>query len=169
MILYIPVLFIALLVDRAIGDPKTPYHPVVLIGRFIGWWGRPQLYSPSLHRGIGILGWFITVLVFTFPFLLFEYFAPWYWYIIGAPLLLKVCFAWRALEEHARAVADALSHEERAQKASLLVSRDTSVLNEEQILSAAYESVRENLNDSIIAPLFWFSSLVCLGQLCTGQ
>ena len=43
------------------------------------------------------------------------------------------------------------------------VSRDTSALNEEQTLSAAFESVAENLNDSIIAPLFWFLLLGLAG------
>lgn len=156
MILQIPVLFCALLIDRICGDPKTSLHPVALIGRFIGWWGRPDRYSPALHRGIGILGWLCTVFVFTVPFALFQMAAPWYIYLIGAPVLLKFCFALRALEEHAEAVVHAASEEERALQASLLVSRDTSLLTEEQTLSAAFESVAENLNDSIIAPLFWF-------------
>ncbi|WP_373838920.1 adenosylcobinamide-phosphate synthase CbiB [Methanospirillum sp.] len=156
MINQIPVLFCALIIDRAIGDPKTSFHPVALIGRFIGWWGRPKIYPSVFQKSIGILGWFLTVFIFTIPFALFQVFAPWYLYLAGAPFLLKICFAWRALEEHATAVIHAVSEEERAQKASLLVSRDTSVLSGEQNLSAAYESVAENLNDSIIAPLFWF-------------
>jgi adenosylcobinamide-phosphate synthase len=45
------------------------------------------------------------------------------------------------------------------EKVSLLVSRDTSTLEREHILSAGYESMTENLNDSIIAPLFWFTLL----------
>ncbi|HPP77049.1 adenosylcobinamide-phosphate synthase CbiB [Methanospirillum sp.] len=156
MILQIPVLFCALLIDRIFGDPKTSLHPVALIGRFIGWWGRPERYSPGLQRGIGVVGWLSTVCVFTVPFALFQIVAPWYIYLIGAPVLLKFCFAWRALEEHAEAVVCAASEEERALQASLLVSRNTSLLTEEQTLSAAFESVAENLNDSIIAPLFWF-------------
>jgi adenosylcobinamide-phosphate synthase len=41
----------------------------------------------------------------------------------------------------------------------LLVSRDTASLGRDHILSAGYESMTENLNDSIIAPLFWFTLL----------
>ena len=156
MIIQIPVLFFALLIDRVCGDPKTSLHPVALIGRFIGWWGRPDIYPTSLHRLAGVIGWTGTVILFTLPFALFQIVAPWYAYLIAGPFLLKICFAWRALEEHAEAVRAAVSEEERSRHASLLVSRDTSVLTEEQTLSAAYESVAENLNDSIIAPLFWF-------------
>jgi adenosylcobinamide-phosphate synthase len=163
MIIQIPVLFCALINDRICGDPKTSLHPVALIGRFIGWWGRPELYPPAFQRSAGILGWFITVFIFTITFALFQVLAPWYLYLLCAPFLLKICFAWRALEEHAADVMHALSGEERAQKASLLVSRDTSALNEEQTLSAAFESVAENLNDSIIAPLFWFLLLGLAG------
>ena len=156
MILQIPVLFFALVIDRVCGDPKTPLHPVALIGRFIGWWGVPERYPAWMQRMVGIVGWIITVVIFTLPFVLFQIAAPWYVYLVIGPFLLKICFAWRALEEHAQAVARAISDEERSKQASLLVSRDTSVLSEEQTLSAAFESVAENLNDSIIAPLFWF-------------
>jgi adenosylcobinamide-phosphate synthase len=38
----------------------------------------------------------------------------------------------------------------------MMVSRDSSVLTHEQVLSAGYESMSENLVDSIISPLFFF-------------
>jgi len=156
MILQIPVLFLALVIDRVCGDPRTPLHPVALIGQFIGWWGRPERYPAGFQVLSGVIGWMMTVALFSVPFLLFQIYAPWFLYLCIAPFLLKICFALRALEEHAGSVASALTPDERAIQASFLVSRDTSVLTEEQVLSAAYESVAENLNDSIIAPLFWF-------------
>lgn len=156
MILQIPVLFLSLIVDRVCGDPKSYLHPVALIGRFIGWWGRPSLYPSGLQRFTGIIGWLLTAILFIIPFWIFQEYAPGFLYIIIAPFLLKICFAWRSLEEHAQAVTKAMSQDERALKASMMVSRDTTVLDDEHILSAAYESVAENLNDSIIAPLFWF-------------
>ncbi len=39
----------------------------------------------------------------------------------------------------------------------MLVSRETANLGREQILSAGYESMTENITDSIISPLFYFS------------
>jgi len=150
------VLILSLGVDRITGDPHTRYHPVALIGTFIAWWGQPERYSPAFQRSIGIIGWVCTVVIFTLPFALFSWFAPWYLMLIAGPFLLKICFALRSLEEHADAVLQATSPGEGRERVQMLVSRDTGALTDEQILSAAYESVAENLNDSIIAPLFYF-------------
>jgi len=57
------------------------------------------------------------------------------------------------------AVVSALNEgvETGREKVRLLVSRDTAELDRDHILSAGYESMTENLTDSIIAPLFYFS------------
>lgn len=156
MILPALVLILSFGVDRVFGDPHTPFHPVALVGRFIAWWGRPGLYPDRYQRGIGVLFWGVTAVLFTLPFLLFSWFAPWYVWIFGAPFLLKSCFALRSLEEHAFAVADAVDPTTGRMQAGMLVSRNVAGLTDEQVLSAAYESVAENLNDSIIAPVFYF-------------
>lgn len=150
------VLILSLLVDRVCGDPHTRFHPVSLIGGFIGWWGRPVIYSPGLQRPAGIFFWFITTILFTTPFILFSWIAPWYLMLLAGPFLLKTCYALRSLEEHAQAVTEATTTQAGREQVQMLVSRDTRALTDEQVLSAAYESVAENLNDSIIAPLFYF-------------
>mgnify|MGYP001167465246 CR=1 FL=1 len=160
IVLAVPVvvLIAALVIDRLLGDPHTPLHPVALVGRFIGYWGRPSRYPEKLQRVCGIVFWLITVLLFSLPFLLFSTLAPALVYLIVAPFLLKSCFAWRSLEEHARAVAEAV----RAgigpgrEKVQLLVSRNTASLDREHILSAAYESLTENITDSIVSPLLFY-------------
>jgi adenosylcobinamide-phosphate synthase len=153
------VLFAALLVDRLIGDPHSAWHPVALLGRFIGWWGKPERYSPFIQRFAGVFFWLVTIVLFAAPFYCFAAIAPWYWYLIIAPFLLKCCFAWRSLEEHTLAVVEALKDgiETGREKVKMLVSRSTATLDREHILSAGYESMTENLTDSIISPLFYFS------------
>jgi adenosylcobinamide-phosphate synthase len=153
------VLLAAVLVDQLLGDPHTQYHPVALLGRFIGWWGRPDLYPPRIQRFAGIVFWMTTTALFALPFLLFTWIAPWYIYLFIAPLLLKSCFAWRALEEHTHAVVSAVNKGvvEGREQVKLLVSRNTAHLSRENILSAAYESMTENLTDSIISPLLFYS------------
>jgi adenosylcobinamide-phosphate synthase len=153
------VLCAALVVDRLIGDPHSRFHPVAILGSFIGIWGRPEYYPRNVQRVTGILFWTLTVFLFTLPFLLVMTFAPWYIYLVLAPFLLKCCFAWRSLEEHTQIVVAALNEgvESGREKVRLLVSRDTAALDRDHILSAGYESMTENLTDSIIAPLFWFS------------
>ena len=161
------VLLLALLVDRVIGDPHSPYHPVAVLGRFIGWWGRPRQYPPVFQRGAGCLFWLVTVCLFTLPFFLFGKYAPWLVFLVGAPFFLKCCFAWRSLEEHALGVVQALDGgvEAGRERVRMMVSRDTAALDPEHIRSAAYESMTENLNDSIVAPLFYYAvfSLWALG------
>ncbi|MGA2120617.1 MAG: adenosylcobinamide-phosphate synthase CbiB [Methanoregula sp.] len=153
------VLCAALVVDRLIGDPHSRYHPVALLGSFIGIWGRPAYYPQERQRIAGVLFWVLTVFLFCLPFYLVTTFAPWYLYLLIAPFLLKCCFAWKSLEEHTQAVVSALNEgvEIGREKVRLLVSRDTAKLDRDHILSAGYESMTENLTDSIIAPLFWFS------------
>jgi adenosylcobinamide-phosphate synthase len=159
------VLFAALIVDRLIGDPQSSFHPVALLGWFIGKWGQPRLYSPEIQRFTGVLLWMVTAALFALPFYCFAAVAPWFLYLFCAPILLKSCFAWRSLEEHTLAVVNALHTgvEEGRDQVRMLVSRDTAHLNRAHILSAGYESMTENLTDSIISPLFYFSLFGLVG------
>jgi adenosylcobinamide-phosphate synthase len=112
--------------------------------------------------------WIITAALFSLPFYCFAAVTPWYLYLIFAPFLLKCCFAWRSLEEHTHAVVKALDKgvEDGRDQVKMLVSRDTKHLNRAGILSAGYESMTENLTDSIISPLFYFSLFGLTGAAC---
>lgn len=156
----------SLLVDRLVGDPQSRYHPVALLGRFIGWWGVPSRYPVRVQRIAGAAGAVLTVALFAAPFALVEFAAPWYLYLLLAPFLLKACLAWRALEEHTAAVVRALDDggiDAGRSAAGMMVSRDTAHLDPEHVLSAAYESMTENLVDSIISPLFYFGLFGLVG------
>jgi adenosylcobinamide-phosphate synthase len=158
MVLSAFIVALSLLIDRVLGDPHTRLHPVAILGSFIGWWGRPSLYPPRYQKATGTVAWLFTILLFSVPFLLFERLAPWYLLLLAGPFLLKICFAWRSLEDHVRSVQQAPQNDLGAARTrvGMMVSRDTNSLDREHILSAAYESASENLVDSIIAPLFYF-------------
>jgi len=73
-------------------------------------------------------------------------------------LLLKPMLAWAMLKSEVQAVDAALAQSLDAGRARLswLVSRDTAALTEVQVRESAIESLAENLNDSVVAPIFWF-------------
>ena len=81
-------------------------------------------------------------------------------YVIFSIYLLKTTFALRGLWQAVEDVKLCLRSSDPAGarlKARALVSRDTSDLTGEQLMSAAVESCAENLCDSFIAPLFYFA------------
>lgn len=153
------VLWASLAIDRLAGDPPNSFHPTAWLGRFIGWWGRPAVWPPVLQRVAGVCCALFTILLFTMPFWLFSEYAPLWLYLAAAPFLLKITFAWRCLEEHVVRVREGLAagSDSGRNAAAMLVSRDTGRLSDEEVLSSACESLSENLVDSIVSPLFFFS------------
>jgi adenosylcobinamide-phosphate synthase len=80
--------------------------------------------------------------------------------VVAAAALLKASLSYRQLEDEALAVADLLDQKrlaEAARSLRALVSRDTSALPPELLVSATVESIAENLSDSVVAPLFSFA------------
>jgi len=73
-------------------------------------------------------------------------------------LLLKPMLAWAMLQSEVQAVEAALQQSLPAGRERLgwLVSRDTAALSDAQVRESAIESLAENLNDSVVAPIFWF-------------
>ena len=81
---------------------------------------------------------------------------------LGLGLALKTLLAWAMLRSEVLAVEAALNPAQGGSLAagrarlSWLVSRDVSELTEAQVRESAIETLAENLNDSVVAPLFWF-------------
>jgi adenosylcobinamide-phosphate synthase len=84
---------------------------------------------------------------------------PWWLVVVGLGLCLKPLLAWRMLRTEVQAVEAALGQSLAAgrERLSWLVSRDVTQLTEAQVRESAIESLAENLNDSVVAPLFWFA------------
>ena len=80
-------------------------------------------------------------------------------------VVLYVAIAPRSLVEHIGEIHQALMSKDipKARYAlSMVVSRDTRELSETDLARAGIESLTENENDGVIAPLFWF---LCFGPL----
>lgn len=162
-------MIVALLVDRAFGEPPTWAHPVVGMGRYLGLFGLTRL-PPAAGFIAGALAWLVGAAAVALLALWVEGWVltalqPWAspLRLAGAALLLglllKPLLAWRMLADEAMAVETALAESLAAGRARLsrLVSRDTTTLSETEVREAAIETLAENLNDSVVAPLFWFA------------
>jgi len=161
---------LALLVDRFFGEPRR-WHPVVGMGRYLAWIGRriaPVERSeadggPRDLRAFvaGAAAWLVGVsacagLAWAVQSALSRMHP-----LLSVPalgLLLKPMLAWRMLRDETAAVEAALEQSLEAGRARLsrLVSRDTSTLTASEVRESAIESLAENFNDSVVAPLFWF-------------
>ena len=76
----------------------------------------------------------------------------------------------RELRDEVQAVEQALSTGLPAGRAQVarLASRDTGTLDATQVRETAIETLAENLNDSVIAPLFWFAVAGLPGAMASG-
>jgi adenosylcobinamide-phosphate synthase len=163
--LVFPALLVALLLDRAVGEPQSLWrrlpHPVVLIGRAISRLEarllRPadaaarqrrqgQVLIGGLVGAALLLGWLLQLALFALPL-------GWLWLGIAMSTLL----AQKSLIDHVRRVATGLAIDVEAGRAAVaeIVGRDTTGLDAAGIGRAATESLAENLSDGVIAPLFW--------------
>jgi len=147
---------VALALEWLIGDPANRWHPVAWFGHWAAWC-ESFLYADEQKRGVIV--WLFVIAV---PLLLL-----WLGHtLFGWPfdvLLLWVSIGWKSLFEHVRRVLDAGSLQEARQAVSLIVSRDTAEMGEEDTRRAALESLAENASDAVVAPLFWFVLLGPLG------
>ena len=162
-------LWLALLVDRFLGEPPVRWHPVVWMGHYLGRAGRriaPAAGSPAIHKDFkrfsaGALAWFAGAAMVLVASSALQW-AAWQLPVWGTVLLtglaLKPLLAWRMLRDEVQAVEAALAISLDAGRAQLgrLVSRDTGQLSAHEVRESAIESLAENLNDSVVAPVFWF-------------
>ena len=165
---------VALLVDRRWGEPPVWAHPVVWMGRYLGTLGPALTRLPaSLAFVGGTLAWLFGALLALALGLTVEIlvFGVAYWcdpdaglvsqalQALALGLLLKPLLAWWLLRDEVAAVEQALADSVQAgrDRLSRLVSRDVQALDAEGVRESAIESLAENLNDSVVAPLFWYA------------
>ena len=175
---------VALVVDHWLGEPRAGWHPVVWTGRYLHWAGRwvapvssPTLQlTPDLKRfwlgmlfwltgaaAVSVAAWVLQDAIMTLPKYLSN--SLHLHAVVGTALaaallglILKPLLAWAMLKSEVMSVEAALGESVQAGRERLrwLVSRDVAALTEAQVRESAIESLAENLNDSVVAPLFWF-------------
>lgn len=166
---WLAVPLLALTIDHRWGEPPVRLHPVVWMGRALQWAGdqwAPRAATAHNWKVFGLfaLVWSAFAAIVFVLFALLQCALAWLPLAVAVPLaavLLKPLLAWRMLRGEVLAVEGALARSLPAGRAQLsrLVSRDVHALTAEEVRESAIESLAENLNDSVVAPLFWFALL----------
>jgi adenosylcobinamide-phosphate synthase len=164
---------VALAVEGALGYPPSLFrrvgHPVTWIGALIGGLDRRLNRvgdAFATRRAAGGVALVIVLAVTGAAALLCQNAVlalPPRWLallVLGA--LASSCLAQRGLDEHVRAVRDALRSagiEEGRRAVGMIVGRDTAALDAAGVARAAIESLAENFSDGIVAPALYIAAL----------
>lgn len=156
------------ILDKIFGDPESLPHPVVGFGKLI------SFSEKRLNKGSHLV---FKGAILAISLVAITYLTTWYLLCIpgvyGGPaiiistILVFFSLSGRTLIREAKEVFAATdrSLEEGRRQVSRIVGRDTSGLSGQQIKKAALETLAENLNDGVIAPLFWYLVLGIPGMV----
>lgn len=154
-----------LLFDMVLGDPRSNFHPVVLIGSLTARLEKMLLNlqdTPGLKKAKGAL---LAALVLFITYALvhglvsgIEKTVPPLMGIVLEAFLLSFTISPRSLSMAGRQIQEQLAAGNLSEARSLvgkIVGRDTQNLDEREITRATVETMAENIVDGIISPLFY--------------
>ena len=163
------VVFFALVLDFAVGDPRNKFHPTAWIGSLIAkLTPHTKNSSKNLEKlgGIFIIlissGIVVSLLIFLnigIKLITIDYIYIIISIIVGG-ILLKTTIAIKGMERHALAVVTALEQNDISSardNLSMIVKRNTANLDKNHVFSGVLESISENTVDGITGPLFYFA------------
>ncbi len=154
--------FTGFLLDLLFGDPNFKFHPVRLIGNLI------NAVESVLRRLFGkrekAAGFVLVIIVcavttgITAFIICFAYRVNTYFGFVIESIICWLFLAAKSLKKESMSVYEQLEKgdvEGARAAVSMIVGRDTAVLDEKGIIKAAVETVAENLSDGVIAPLLY--------------
>lgn len=163
------VLFLALVLDRFVGDPAWLWqrvrHPVVVFGAAIDVLDR-RMNRDSLAGDVRRRNGVVAIVLLLVGAVLAGCLLHGLFAALGlAGFLLEIAvvavlLAQKSLKDHVAAVADGLRREGLAggrRAVSMIVGRDPETLDEAGVVRAAIESLAENFADGTVAPAFWYA------------
>jgi adenosylcobinamide-phosphate synthase len=163
------VVFFALVLDFAVGDPRNKFHPTAWLGSLIAKL-TPHTKNSSEHLeklgGIfiilissGIVASLMIFLDIGIKLITVDYIYIIISVIVGG-VLLKTTIAIKGMEKHALAVVTAIEQNNISSardNLSMIVKRNTKNLDKNHVFSGVLESISENTVDGITGPLFYFA------------
>ena len=146
--------------DLLLGDPAWLYHPVCIIGKYIGFAEkRLRARGGNLRRSAVFLTAstvLLTMACAAFVLFLLSLLGrlP---LLVGMTLFDWMGLACKSLAVEAKGVEKALeqSVEKGRTQVARIVGRDTQSLSEEEIIKATVETVAENTTDGVVSPLLY--------------
>ena len=163
------IVFFALVLDFAVGDPRNKFHPTAWIGSLIAKLIPHIKHSSENLEKLGgifiiLISSGIVVSLMIFLNIGIKLITIDYIYIIISiivcGILLKTTIAIKGMERHALAVVTALEQNDISSardNLSMIVKRNTKNLDKNHIFSGVLESISENTVDGITGPLFYFA------------
>ena len=162
-------LLIGWLLDLLLGDPSWLPHPVVAFGKTIAFGekrlnkGRRRMLKGAVMAVVLIVATFAVVWLLR-RLLLTAGATP---VIAFDAIVIFFCLAGTTLIREVRAVFHAADHslDDGRRQVARIVGRDTQSLTDQEVRTAALETLAENLSDGVIAPLFWLLLLGTPGMM----
>ena len=163
---HIIAFLLGFLLDLLLGDPYWLPHPIRLIGNLISkteTWLRKQ--EADEKRDLKSGKWMVFIVLFSTVVVTCLILGAAYWVhpvvgVIIETIMTYQIVATKCLKVESMKVYERLKASDipGARKAvSMIVGRDTSVLDAEGIAKAAIETVAENTSDGVIAPLIYMA------------
>ncbi|MCM1162816.1 MAG: adenosylcobinamide-phosphate synthase CbiB [Muribaculaceae bacterium] len=154
--------------DRIFADPPSLPHPVVWMGKAIGWCEHtlnnpPHQVEKGAVTAVGLIT--ATYIIVVMLLRVLSVIPP--LQILVMTLLVFYCLAGTTLAREVRMVFEAAdrSLDEGRRQVSRIVGRDTARLTDHEVRTAALETLAENLSDGVIAPLFYYMLLGVPGMM----
>ncbi len=163
----IAAFIIGYILDLILGDPYWLPHPVRFMGTLIGKTEKlVRMHFPNNPKGL-IMGGAIlvfavltvcTLIPFFLLYLLYRY-VPWLGFIAESFMCYQI-LATKCLKVESMRVYHSLKKgdlNEARYQVSMIVGRDTRILNETGVTKAAVETVAENTSDGVVAPMIYLA------------
>ena len=157
-------LVLGFLLDLLIGDPQRLYHPIRLVGNLIGFLEKKMNRKIDSASRQMVMGWLMALIVIAvssgIPLLMLL---AAQWIHPACRLILETVMCWqllatKSLKTESMKVYRKLRKHDLAgsrKAVSMIVGRDTNVLDEAGVTKATVETVAENTSDGVIAPMFY--------------
>ena len=159
-------LVLGFILDLIIGDPHGLYHPIRLVGNLIGLLEKHMNKKSDSPDRQMVMGWLMALIVITLSsgiplllLLLAYHIHP----VCG--LVLETVMCWQLLatkslkDESMKVYRKLKKHDLQGSRhaVSMIVGRDTEVLDETGVTKSTVETVAENTSDGVIAPMLYMA------------